>query len=595
MQNTDKPNMRMLFGFWVLICIVFAARTIFTGASVPLFGDTDDAMRMVVVQDLLNAQNWFDHTQYRLNTPFGADIHWSRLVDVPLAAMVWLFQPVFGDMALVITAWVWPLSLLFVLLYLSVRLTTCLVGPEGLLPAMVLPVLSAAVLVEFAPGRVDHHNVQIVLVLGLLYATVRAWENPKWAALAGIAAATSLAIGTEALPQIITAVAAFGLFYVLAPEKSKTLRWFGLAFGIGTLVHMFIYLPPQNWNAACDALSLVYVGAGVGVGAVFVVLSLIVPARWQTRLILGGVLGFSVVGVLLLVFPQCLSGPYGAMEPWLVENWLSKIIEAKPVWHSMAALPSYTIGIVVPPIAALLVLSIFILRHEKSQRPQWLILRLFLVVGILVVLAQVRGARLVAGMVAPVGAWAILAVRQRYLSRQSVMNAIGLLGTWLAFAGLAIAVLAGYILPRGQDEAPPPISGNSSAQAMLTRSACLQPDVFEDLASLPPENIMAPVDLGAHLLLFTPHSVVGAPYHRNQQGLIDTFRFFNAELSEARTIVEKRDISLIVTCPYLPEMNGFADADESSFIRTLNRGELPDWLEDFTLPGSILNVYGVKN
>ncbi len=332
MQNTQKPDMRVLLGFWVVICIVLAARTVFTGSSVPFFADTDDAMRMVVVQDFLNGQNWFDHTQYRLNTPFGADIHWSRLVDMPLAALVWLLQPLFGDTALIIVGWIWPLFLLLVLLYLSARLTTYLVGPEGLLPAMVLPVLSATVLVEFAPGRVDHHNVQIVLVLALLYATVRAWENPKWAGLAGIVAATSLAIGTEALPQIITAVAAFGLFYVVDPDRGKTARWFGLSFGAATLLHLLIYLPIQKWNpAACDALSLVYVSAAVGVGVVFVVLSLVALGHWFTRLMLGAVLGFSMIGGLLLFFPQCLSGPYGAIDPWLVENWLSKIIEAKPV------------------------------------------------------------------------------------------------------------------------------------------------------------------------------------------------------------------------------------------------------------------------
>ena len=47
-------------------------------------GDTDDNMRMMQVRALLHGQDWFDLRQYRLNPPFGANIHWSRLVDLPL-------------------------------------------------------------------------------------------------------------------------------------------------------------------------------------------------------------------------------------------------------------------------------------------------------------------------------------------------------------------------------------------------------------------------------------------------------------------------------------------------------------------------------
>jgi hypothetical protein len=47
--------------------------------------DTDDNLRMMQVRDLMRGQDWYDLRQYRLNPPFGADIHWSRLVDLPIA------------------------------------------------------------------------------------------------------------------------------------------------------------------------------------------------------------------------------------------------------------------------------------------------------------------------------------------------------------------------------------------------------------------------------------------------------------------------------------------------------------------------------
>src|SRR3546814_6829633 len=44
------------------------------------------------VRALLDGQGWFDLRQYRLDPPNGADIHWSRLVDLPLAGLMLLLR-----------------------------------------------------------------------------------------------------------------------------------------------------------------------------------------------------------------------------------------------------------------------------------------------------------------------------------------------------------------------------------------------------------------------------------------------------------------------------------------------------------------------
>ncbi|MGJ3628675.1 hypothetical protein AB5I41_20390 [Sphingomonas sp. MMS24-JH45] len=57
------------------------------------FLDPDDAMRLLEVRDWLAGQSWWDVGQHRLN---GGDfpMHWSRLVDLPLAAAMALLDPV---------------------------------------------------------------------------------------------------------------------------------------------------------------------------------------------------------------------------------------------------------------------------------------------------------------------------------------------------------------------------------------------------------------------------------------------------------------------------------------------------------------------
>ncbi len=51
-------------------------------------GDNDNLMRLAEVRDLLSGQGWFDLHQYRMGVEGGTVMHWSRLVDAPLAAII---------------------------------------------------------------------------------------------------------------------------------------------------------------------------------------------------------------------------------------------------------------------------------------------------------------------------------------------------------------------------------------------------------------------------------------------------------------------------------------------------------------------------
>src|SRR5690606_1110304 len=59
--------------------------------------DTDDNMRLAEVKAWLDGQAWFDLRQHKLAPPDGLNIHWSRIVDLPIAALILIFRPLFGD------------------------------------------------------------------------------------------------------------------------------------------------------------------------------------------------------------------------------------------------------------------------------------------------------------------------------------------------------------------------------------------------------------------------------------------------------------------------------------------------------------------
>lgn len=61
-----------------------------TGIGWFVLSDTDDNLRMAQVRAWLAGQDWYDLRQYKLNPPTGADIHWSRIVDLPIAGLILL-------------------------------------------------------------------------------------------------------------------------------------------------------------------------------------------------------------------------------------------------------------------------------------------------------------------------------------------------------------------------------------------------------------------------------------------------------------------------------------------------------------------------
>ena len=59
--------------------------------------DTDDNLRMAQVRALLGGQGWFDLVQHRFDPAHGGgNIHWSRLVDLPIAGIILLMKPLVG-------------------------------------------------------------------------------------------------------------------------------------------------------------------------------------------------------------------------------------------------------------------------------------------------------------------------------------------------------------------------------------------------------------------------------------------------------------------------------------------------------------------
>lgn len=586
MAGENRVGIRPLAAAWAFTAAAFVARAQLTAATTPLILDTDDAMRLNEVHDFVSGQGWYDLVQHRLNTPWGGEIHWSRLVDLPEALLLVVLRPIFGASADTALAYAWPLILLVPLLWLIAKLALRLGERAALLPALLLPVVSLIVMAEFAPGRIDHHSAQILLTLAMTAGAVAALERAPFAAVSGLAAAIGLAIGIEGLPMAAAAVTVLGLMWVSDARHATTLRIFGTTFAGGMVLALVQGVPPARWlTPMFDGISIVYAAAAVLCGVALLALSLLRLRSWRARLMSGLVAGAVVVLAIVSLWPGLLKGPYGALDPWLIDNWIDRISEAEPWLVSLASEPVYPIAVMVPVLTALIVTSWNVVR-VKTYRSGWLVYGAFLVIATGVMLLQIRAARIAVPLAIPACAALVGAVWLR--ARDSLTAKLALVGSWTVSAGIAVAFVATLVVL-----AFPDYADATSDKYREARQACLMPAAFANLAQLPPQRIMAPIDLGSHLLLFTPHSVVAAPYHRNGEAVLDAFRFFNGPIEDGRKILAARGVTLVVICPAMKEIRGLVDFTADSFVALYAEDRLPPWLVEQSSAGSPLKVYAI--
>ena len=127
--------------------------------------------------------------------------------------------------------------------------------------ALVFAATMAPVLQHFRPGAIDHHNVQLALLVWSLAFATRQPARARDAGTAGAMAALSLAIGQELAPPMAALAAIVTVRWIAggAPVRAAAAA-FGIAFA-GVMFALFLAtVPPARYLVtACDTLSLVQV------------------------------------------------------------------------------------------------------------------------------------------------------------------------------------------------------------------------------------------------------------------------------------------------------------------------------------------------
>ncbi len=534
------------------------------------FPDPDDTLRLVQVRDLIAGQGWFDLHQYRINPTDSPVMHWSRIVDLPLAIVILALKPLFGQpLAEQIATLAIPLLSLGAILALVGHMAFRLFDREIAGLACLACGLSPVLIWQVQPLRIDHHAWQIVTVI-FAASALMARRPLLGGALAGLGMAIGLSISLEVLPIAAAIGAVLLLRWIRDPAASQWLASY-LASLAGFLVVLFSLTRGfADLTQYCDAISPAHLGLFliVALGCSVIARKKKVPPGGVVVLLAGtGLVG---VGFFLLSAPHCAAGPFGGLDPLVRDYWYVNVHEGRPFWQQPLA---QLIPIVAQGFVALGAAVCIWLGAKDRMRSWWLDYTLLLGAALITGLLTWRSMGFVAALGAvPLGWLAsrlLAAMRETGNPARKLAVGIALVLTLQPFLAVQVAQIT-LVHSRAQAAED---TGNR-----IKQSECDLSRNVPQLAALPRSTLFAPVDIGPSILYQTDHSVVATGHHRAQAAIHDVILAFTSAEDRAHDIIKRHQAGYVVVCTDLIEPHNFKIGNPDGLMAQLLAGDPPAWL-----------------
>ncbi|MBR0557367.1 hypothetical protein J5J10_16895 [Ciceribacter sp. L1K23] len=542
--------------------------------------DNDDVMRLVQVRDFLDGQRWFDLMQYRLGLEGGTLMHWSRLVDLPIAALILLFGLFFDQpRAEMLALTVWPLFLVVPLMAAMGLAGRRMGGPQVMHVAMGLTALLVATGNRFLPGAIDHHNVQLVLVAALAAMLVDEHHRPSSMILAGVLTATAIAVGAETTPILVTACLIVAVSWaVLGKVYAAAAKAFAISLILSITALFFATTPPHLYAVvACDSLSIAYYGLA-SIGGILLLASVMFGSRLGIRGRFGLLAAAGVVILLaaLVLAPECLRSPLADLDPMLKRLWLERVVEAQSAADQLRQEPGlfgafYAVGVFAMAVCVFRIV-------ERDRVRLHAVLLPLIAVAWTVALVQVRGA-VFANLLAVLPLALLIGQLRRATNRDPenlglsfafvITVLLSVPNVWAFFGVMSTEGTAGLI--NRLRNVVPQVAGPSTD--------CTSARALRQLATLPEATVAAPSESGASILRFTHHRVLAAPYHRNEGGMLTELHIGLSQPDEAPAFLRGSRTTIIAFCPSDPQTTLLMETKPDGLYAALGRGDVPPYLK----------------
>lgn len=561
---------------WLVVTTILLAGTL-SAIAHRQFADPDDTLRLIEVRDLLGGQGWFDLHQYRVNPPAGVLMHWSRLVDAPLATIILALRPLVGVAGAELAACVAvPLLTLAAAQWLAARIAYRQLGGSyvfqvGLLWALMLPTIA-----QLQPMRIDHHGWQIVAVLAALNGLL-ARDPRKGGWIAGVSLACGMSISLELLPFTALFAGVFGLRW-LGESRSRV----GVVAMLQSLAagSVGLFLATRGFADLanhCDTVSPAYILGFVAAAGLVTAISVRPPVSRPMLLMALAAAGVASAAVFLLAAPACIHGPFATLDPLVRSVWYANVLEGMPVWRQPWA---NMLEMVAPPLLGLFATAQLFARERQWKRRFWLEYGLLLggSLAISIMVARFAGVACAIATV-PLG-WQL----REWLKRAQDMPNPAV--KVLTLAAMLAVLMPGLLVVGVQNAfaAIRPSAAVESANDTASATACGLPDSVRVLSNLPRATVFAPIDIGPDILIETGDTVVATAHHRGAAGIHDVIAAFLAPPDRARAIILRHGAHYVVSCSGVTEAKNYKAVAPAGLMARLIADKPPTWLTPVALP-----------
>ena len=537
-------------------------------------GDTDDNMRMSQVRALLAGQDWFDLRNYKMMPPLGEDMHWSRLVDLPIAGLILLLRPIVGGANAERTAAaVAPLLPMLPMMWALALSARRLIDPRAYPLALLALFFAGSTLGMYGAMRIDHHGWQ----LAFLAIGAAALADPKRARggiTLGAASALSLTIGLEMIIYIAIAGTTMVLLWVDDRAQQRRLIAYAATLAGGCAIGFAGFASYANRAPVCDALSPVWLSNALLAGALLAGLAMLRVEKWTTRLLLAAAAGAIVAGFHALMWPHCLSRLEG-VSPEVAKLWLSNVREARPIWTHGWQVALLVIALPVAGVIGYALLG-WNARHDRAR------LRPIIAVGLtgltaLALLAWQTRTGPASQLLSIPGAVAIawLLAPRTFSASSSVVRVLGTTAIVLFGLGGLVPMLINFV--PGKPAKP------IEKQIGRANSRCPSLWAMKAVAKQPAGIVFTFVDLAPRLITVTHHKSITGPYHRNGQAIGDVMRAFRGTADQAQATIRKYSSDYVLICPLMSQTTIWMVEAPKGFYVQLAKGRVPTWLKSIPL------------
>ena len=566
-------------------------------ATLPLgrLADPDAYLRLDRVLALRMGGGWFDDVTVAIMAPEGLALHWTRPLDLlillPALALEWLagmeprqaiftagifVSPVLHVGAAVAAAWaargLWP----------------------GNAPwhAVLLMVATPTATMYCTAGRADHHALMLLMLALAFGAAVRALAPggpARAAAWTGVAIGAGIWVSPEVLLAAAPLLLGTGLAAMFAAD-GRALALQGLRMGLGAsgtvIVAILAERPPSGWfDIAYDRVSVHHLVLALLVSIVFLVAARVGGWPRGRRFAACAATAGVALGGLLLAFPRALLASLAQADQTSRTVMLPAVQEMQPLppfGEGDIGTTLATIG--GPPVIAIIAMLLAVPGWRRDGRwPAGFTVGLALAVTLVAAFAARRFALDLAVPAALAGAGMVGLLLGASWPRAVALRALLAAGLLFGLLGLPLLSLAG---PSPAAQARAPETQARDAHCDATALGRWLDSARPEVTPGQPRPILMASDifLGPEIAWRAPYRAVSGPYHRGGAAFDDTLAVFaNTDPDAARTVLHRRQVSLLLFCPAAPGMI----VRPGSLAERIRNGDAPAWLRPVPLPDTL--------